>query len=172
MEQRLLLSLCRKNQVAKNAPLTYHAWLLTASLGIEKKKSDADQMPPLPTPALPILPKAWPQSYSPNLFHPNIRNWLKPRSSITSRVSCADAPLQHAIPVLNSVAALPPDPNPDPQKAAPNDHGPKNGPNPAPRCCPSPPLAPGLAAPSPPPDQGVPTPRTGSAEQRERISVV
>lgn len=68
---------------------------------------------------LPIVPKAWPQSYSPNLFHPNIGNWLKPRSSITSRVSCADAPLPGATPVPNPVAALPLDPNPDPQRLLP-----------------------------------------------------
>lgn len=72
----------------------------------------------LPLP-LPILPKAWPQSYSPDLFHPNIGNWLKPKSSITSRVSCADAPLRDATPIPNPVAALPPDPNTDPQRLLP-----------------------------------------------------
>lgn len=67
----------------------------------------------------PLLPKASPQSFSPNLFLPSTRDQLNPMSSTASRVSYAGAPPPQQSPVPNPVAIPFPAPRPDPQRLLP-----------------------------------------------------
>lgn len=87
MEQRLLLSLCRGNQVAKNALLRYHAWLLTARLGTERGKKKKIKCWSNASPVAPAPFRSRPRSRAgaPISFLPNISKLLNPMSSTSSR---------------------------------------------------------------------------------------